>query len=459
MNKLHDPLEDAKYYPDRFYINVNGFELDNLTSFLTDLDVGKQQGIYIHEYYHYLTNISTFAGTRQFVLNFCDRFRIVCNRAAFQGMSAFPLNSNKESLAEEDIKYWEEIGEILQEDDLDFDLAKEVSNSASKQFIIENVQKLTRKKEYIINGTKHEGARLIVNIKISGLVQRDSFDLSYSVIDEFLSSAIDEYLIEYEISDANPGFLTQRPFYPYRLFDELLRYYGFNRVSAFHKILILYVSIHSETPSVILIEILRAIKKDSYEVFEENPETYLEVFIKQSARYEAVLNQTAKFARETKELGKVHISQALFYYYDKFYSAQKFKEIDFFYFIRPFLVNENDKKKRRQKFMLCLARIINEFTPPIMLREKTLYQLDKITTFGEATLLIMATYEIFESLKTHQYAKRPNYLKKKYDFPDNILDCDNENNFKMPPLKSIFQIGLNELGLYNLYLKSLGKNS
>lgn len=40
-------------------------------------------------------------------------------------------------------------------------------------------------------------------------------------------------------------------------------------------------------------------------------------------------------------------------------------------------------------------------------------------------MLILATYEIFESLKTEMIAKRQEYLKSKYTFPDMNPDCDN----------------------------------
>jgi hypothetical protein len=78
---------------------------------------------------------------------------------------------------------------------------------------------------------------------------------------------------------------------------------------------------------------------------------------------------------------------------------------------------------------------------------------DKLTTFGESTMLIIATYEIFESIKTMKLAKRPAYLKNKYSFPDGDFDCDVHEKFVEPPIRSVFHLALNELGLYRLYLK------
>ena len=39
-------------------------------------------------------------------------------------------------------------------------------------------------------------------------------------------------------------------------------------------------------------------------------------------------------------------------------------------------------------------------------------------------MLILVSYEIFNSLKTEQIAKRPNYLKSKYTYSDNDPNCD-----------------------------------
>ncbi|MCK4499791.1 hypothetical protein KAU11_04795 [Candidatus Babeliales bacterium] len=81
---------------------------------------------------------------------------------------------------------------------------------------------------------------------------------------------------------------------------------------------------------------------------------------------------------------------------------------------------------------------------------------DKITNFGEATTLILATYEIFESLKNERIAKRPDYLKEKYTFPDNDPDCDNIEAFTQPPINGVtFRLALNEISLYGVYLEEL----
>lgn len=75
-------INKIKYYPDKFYICLDGFDLDNLDTFTNDVTFSQQQAIYLHEYYHYLTNITTFAGLREFNLVFQDKIRIITRISA-----------------------------------------------------------------------------------------------------------------------------------------------------------------------------------------------------------------------------------------------------------------------------------------------------------------------------------------------------------------------------------------
>ena len=59
-------INKIKYYPDRFYIGLDGFDLTKLFEVSPDYTLSLQQAIFIHEYFHYLTNISTFQGVRSF---------------------------------------------------------------------------------------------------------------------------------------------------------------------------------------------------------------------------------------------------------------------------------------------------------------------------------------------------------------------------------------------------------
>jgi hypothetical protein len=449
-------LTKIKYYPDRFYICLDGFDTDNLTTFITDLNIGQQQAIFIHEYYHYLTNITTFPGIRQFHLNFCDRFRLSTILTRKEGINAYPINSNNFPNCKEDVDYWKSVSQIIDEDDIDYKLVEETEKSPNKIFDIVSIQTVHKPMTVVINGIQHNGARILINIETVGLLNIQSFNLTFGAIDEFLSSAIDEYLFENDLSEIDPSTLSQRPFYPYCFFDKLLAFYEITRPSAFEKILIAYFSLNSFNPPVKMIEILSKLKEGGYEEFQNAPEKYLLNNFSETPQYEQVLNQINDFANETFKQGRVHISQALKYYYDKFYTAQKLKEKDFFYFIRPFFVTDKDVLIRKQNFLLALSRIINLFSPPVILKDNKFRNVDKLTTFGEATMLILATYEIFESIKTEQIAKRPAKLKAKYTFPDLDPNCDNIETFVPPPICGIvFQLALNELNLFGVYLKEL----
>ncbi|WP_343640805.1 hypothetical protein [Chryseobacterium sp.] len=447
-------FSNIKYYPDRFYIRLDGFNLDNLRTLLTETLINKEHAVFIHEYYHYLTNITTLPGIRQFNLNFCDRFRAITILTEKESLNAYPINKNTYSSCGSMVKYWDDVLKIIDEDDIDYELSEEAENAINKKFNIESINRTRKPMDVVIGDTTYEGERIFITINTIGLVNRQSFNLTFGAIDEFLSSAIDEYLYENDLSDIDPSLLNSRPFYPYRFFDELLSYYNINRVSAFEKILLAYYALNSSRPPITLIEILEKIKEDGYENFQSYPEHYLLSHLSTCTEYDEMLQYTKKFAKETGAQDRVHISQALTYFYDKFYIAKKLKEDDFFYFVRPFFINETDNFKFKQKFLQALSRIVNVFSPPVILKDRQFYYIDKLTSFGESTMLILATYEILESLKKNKIASRPDSQKRRYSFPDGDPNCDNPKKFTPLPTNIIFRIALNELNLYKLYLEN-----
>src|SRR5258708_23950311 len=344
----------------------------------------------------------------------------------------------------------------MEEDDIDYKLVEETHLSCNKKFDIISIGFDIKPMDIVIRGIKINGGRKLVKVEIAGLISIQSFYLTFGAIDEFLSSSIDEYLYENDLSDISQSMLSQRPFYPYGFFDKLLSHYDIPRPSEFEKILIAYFSLNSFNRPIKLIEILENLKNGGYSEFQNDPEKFLLAHFIETPQYKETLDGINDFANETFSQGRIHISQALKYYYDKFYVAQKLKENDFFYFIRPFFQTDPDKTIAKQKFLFALSRIINQFTPPVILKDKGFYYVDKLTTFGESTMLIIASYEIFESLKTEAIAKRPEYLKAKYTFPDRDPNCDNFETFLPPPIKGIaFQLALNELNLFGLYLQEL----
>jgi hypothetical protein len=445
-------LTKVKYYPDRFYVCLDGFDINNLTTFITDLNVGQNQAIFIHEYYHYLTNITSFPGIRQFNLNFCDRFRLVTILTCLEGINAYPITSNTFSNCKNHVDYWLSVTDMINGDDINYDLVTETATSTNKSFDIEHVDIVNRPMTGVVNGQPINGSRTFVNIKISGLTKIHDFDLTFGALDEFLSSAIDEYLFQNDISDIDPSTLSQRPFYPYLLFDKLLAFYGLKRVSALEKIIIVHFSLNCFNASVKIVQILTALQNGGYDDFQNDPEKYLIANFSEHTDYKVLLDNIKQFADQTFDQGRIHISQALRYYYDKFYTAQKLKETDPFYFIRPFMVADPDPLRMRQKFLLGLSRILNQFTPPVILKDGEFFYIDKLTTFGEATLLIIATYEIFESVKSQQIAKRPARLKAKYAFPG-PASCDDLTTYAVPIYGIAFQLALNEVGLLKPYIE------
>ena len=109
-------------------------------------------------------------------------------------------------------------------------------------------------------------------------------------------------------------------------------------------------------------------------------------------------------------------------------------------------------------FLLGFSRLLNIFHPPIMLKENKFNYFSSMTTVGESILLILATYEIYKSLETEKIAKRPDYYKNKYSFPDMDEDCDVYEKLPYPPFRSVFHLALNELNLMIVYLKERDKN-
>lgn len=449
-------IDKIKYYPDRLYICLDSINIGDLQNFGTKQEIGLQHAIFIHEYFHYLTNITTFAGIRQFNLNFCGRYKLTVNLTAKEGVKAFSIDSNTLQSCRHEIKQWNEIIEILDNDDINYDIVTKTVSAPNKKFKLSSIDRTSKMMHDIVDDNEFFGQRDFISLRISGLDGLESFNLTFGAIDEFLSSAIDEYLFENDLAPIDPSDLSKRPFYPYLFFDELLIYYNIRVNSAVEKIYLAYFALHSSNPPVVLVDLLKKLGDGDYETFSENPEKYLTQNLTEVPLYNMVLNEIREFSIVANDQGRVHISQALKYFYDKFYIAQKLKENDFFYFIRPFLINATDKNKLIQNFLLDLSRIISVFLPPVLLQNKTFICIDHLTTLVESTMHILATYEIFESLKKNQIASRPQHQKKKYTFPFEDEESDDFRMFTPPPINgTAFRIALNELGLYGVYLQEL----
>ncbi|NDU99248.1 hypothetical protein [Spirosoma terrae] len=431
-------VDNIKYYPDKFYICLDGFDLNRINSFLSDGNFNEQHSIFIHEYYHYLTNVATYAGVRQFNGNFIDKYKIINNVLSKHQLNAFPLKANQYEDCQELIENNRLLDEILKEDDLDRNLIKETDEAPLKSFEIANIR--------IIKKAYGSGTRDIVEIEITGLLTRHRFILSLGALDEFFSSTIDEFMIEYGYSIVDPRAYNKRPFYPYRVYDKIISYYLEERFSSLEKILLIYVSLNSNNPPVHLVNILSKIQIDGYDIFSQDPEKYINKHIENPTNNNYLLNVIDLFAKQASLQGRNYLSKAINYFYDIFYMATSIKKNDYFFFIRPFIAQEN-----KEEFLNALSRIVNIFTPPVMLVSKEFHVIDKLTDYGDSVTVLIASHEIIESLKNNRLAKR--LYKNKYLYPDKDLESDNIETFEDLPKKgNSFQIALNELGLFELYI-------
>jgi len=360
-------LNDIKYYPDRFYIQVDGFDTEQLRGFLAGSVINAQQAAFVHEYYHYLTNITSFAGIRQFTLNFCDRFRLVTILAHKAGLDAFPIRENTKPDCANEVAYWNTARRLIDEDDLDYSFVMDVARSPAGRFEITAVHKIQQPETFIIENQPRSGRRLRVKIDVAGLVKYQSFELTHGALDEFLNASIDEFIFEHDISSITPSFLGSRPYFPYRFFDDLLRHYGIGYPATTEKILLAYFALNSQNPPLALIEVLESLRDGGYEAFQQDPLQYLGACY-QLPDISGLLQYIAAFSDECEVQGRLHMAQALRYYEDRFYIAHQFKQKSLFYFIKPFLVTHRDRGRFNQLFMQALSRVMQVFTPPLILQ-------------------------------------------------------------------------------------------
>lgn len=443
-------IDKIKYYPDRFYIGLDGFDLTKLFVISPVFTLTLQQAVFMHEYYHYLTNISTFQGVRSFHAAFCDLFRLVCRLTHRAGLNAFPVNGNQLQNCVYDIDYWNSLNEIFREDNVNGKLSDEVEHSQNRKFSVNNIATergavMTMMK----NGQEIKGQREFVRIDVDGLPFTSSFRLSLGAMDEFLSASIDEFVFEHSLADNKP-IIDVQPYYPYRSFDEILRYYGL-RLDSRCKILIVYYAMHGKNPAIQLRDILECIKAEGQDVFEADPCQFLSTRFEFFIGYDDLITEINKFVSEAESQGRKLVSKFVAYYLDRFITAQALLKKDIFFFVRPFLVNDLDNMSNRQDFILAFDRIRTCFPEPVILQDKVFSPLTQYNYGADLTVMGLAIYEIMDSLETNQIAKRLTRAKDRYDYPDGLENCDDVSTFTDPPLMPYWHKALNELGLYQFY--------
>ena len=443
-------VNDIKYYPDRFYIRMNGCDLDTLFVPQDDYTLSLDQAVFIHEYYHYLTNISTFQGVRSFHSAFCDLFRLVTILTYKRGLNAFPINSNDLDECAYEVNYWNDCNFIFREDSISESLVEETRNSPSRSFRILSIEKEKGKVFSVqMNGKVIQGQREHLAVKVEGLTQTNSFHLPIGALDEFLSASIDEYLFEKGLSNYKEIF-NNRPFYPYRLFDEFLRYFKL-QLGSRSKILIAYFAIHSQNPAVRFYDILERISQDGVTQIENDPCEYLERYFPLYFQYDCLINEINKFIVEARTQNRKRSVSLLMYFQDRFITSITLLKKDPLFFVRPFMIDNLDVIDGRKEFWESFIQIKMCFPEPLFIQEKD-FQITRTDKKGaELTILALAIYEIIESLEENKVACRLDHYKNKFNYPHGSDNSDDVTSFIDPPLTDEWHIALNELGLYQFY--------
>lgn len=443
-------FENIKYYPEKFFIRFDSDNIENLVTMNSNGQYSIELAAFIHEYYHYLTNISTFQGLRAFNACFQDKIRIVTRvQKRCNGLDGFPLFNNNRDDCAASVNYWKGIDEIDTGDSILRPKAIEIHNSPSHKVTIKNVSKKQITMEVELEDRIVKGEREMIYLTVDGIVNNE-FSLPIAAIDEFLSSSIDQYLYETDASD-NLDIIRDRPFYPYMLFDELLHYYGLDWVEAKYKIIIAYKAIHGNNPVVNLIDIIEAIALTPDE-FYANPFDFLEdkFHVDEYALLHCPCMYNYTFIKECLEQKRINLSNALSIVYEYSRHAAEHLKIDSYYFIRPLLENDMTTQEGRQKYLYFLKDLLGEFKGFIQLKNDIL--IDAYSDSEKNHLaFILAVYEILKGSESQRIVERTVTT---YKFDGDPTDCDKLANLPTTlPLTAIWHIALNDLSFYKLYLE------
>ena len=445
-------LVNVKYFQDKFFIRLNGFDLDKLDTFADDSTFSQQQAIYMHEYYHYLTNLTTFYGARQFNCRFQDRVRLITILLKKKGLDAFPLNNNNNLNCKYEVEYWNSLNELFELDDVDNYVAEKVEESPSHKFSIVRCTPLKWPLSVQVNGQTIKGAHLYYKIDIRDVPFVQHFYLSDGMIDEFLSASIDEFMFEHDLAD-NCDVLRAQTFYPYRTLDTLLDFFHVVGLTARDKILISYYALHSINPIDALIKLLEKMRKDQGAAFKANPEVYLLGCLSGNEQnaYASIVQYEDVYIQECLSHGRKNLADTMALIYRKQYMAVERLRQDFFYFVRPFTVESIETEEGRAEMLKRFKKIREEMDEPVVIQNGKMIAADT-DTYKNHLAMQIAIYEIMDSLWVSRIAKR--IRGDRYDYPVSTPDNDKlENLVDAMPLTETWHVALNELGLYGEYLK------
>lgn len=445
-------LGKIKYFQDKFFILLNGFDLDKLNTFADDSTFSQQQAIYIHEYYHYLTNLTTFYGARQFNCRFQDRVRLITILLKKKRLEAFPLSSNNDLDCKYEVEYWKCLNELFDLDDVDNDVADKIDKSPSHKFSIVRYTPLKWPLSVQVNGQTIKGAHLYYKIDISDVPFVQHFYLSDGMIDEFLSASIDEFMFEHDLAD-NCDVLRNQTFYPYRTLDVMLDFFHVSGLTARDKILISYYALHAINPIDALIKLLEKMRRDHGAAFKADPESFLLGNLKGNElnAYASLVQYEDVYIQECLSHKRKNLADTMTLIYRKQYLAVERLKQDFFYYVRPFMVDSIDREEGRTEMLKRFRVIREEMEEPIIMQDGKMIAADK-DTYKNHLAMQIAIYEIMDSLWVNKIAKR--IRGDKYDYPVSVPENDKlENLIETMPLTQTWHVALNELGLYGVYLE------
>jgi len=447
-------LDRIKYFQDKFFIRLDGFDLVNLDTFADDNTFSQQQAIYLHEYYHYLTNLTTFFGARQFNCKFQDKVRLITILLKKKGIDAFPLSENTDFDCKYEVEYWKSLDDLFDLDDVDTSFADKVKNAPMQKFTIVHYTDMRWPLSVQYEGKNVKGYHKYYRIDVSDVPFAQSFHLSDGMIDEFLSSSIDEFMFQNDLAD-NCEVLRAQSFYPYRTLDELLRFFNIEGCDARDKILISYFALHATNPIDALITLLERMRKDKGEAYMKDKENFLLKNLKgnEIKAFASLIQYEDKYIRECLDHSRKNLADTMALIYRRQYRAIELLENDFFYFVRPFMVANLQTHEGRAKLLSLFKNIKKEMDEPIIVQDGKMIATEE-NSYKNHLAMQIAIYEIIDSLWINRIATRLPSRKKNYEYPVFTEDNDKlENLVDKFPLEQTWHVALNELGLYGEYLR------